>query len=487
MTLLTTAPDPTQNQFLRESCYVGGKWIGASGAIVVTNPANNQPIGTVPALDADAAREAVAAASIALPGWKTLTGKERGTLLRRWSELMLANREDLARLLTLEQGKPLDEARGEVAYAAAYLEWFAEEARRVNGEVLTPHAGNRRLVVTRQPIGVVAAITPWNFPLAMITRKAGPALAVGCTFVVKPSDLTPFSALALAVLAEEAGIPAGVFNVITGTAAEVGPVLTGDERVRKLSFTGSTAVGKLLAAQCTGTVKRVSLELGGNAPFLVFADADLDMAVEGAMASKFRNSGQTCVCANRFLVERSVQDAFARKLAERVANLVVGCGLSGTSDQGPLIDARAVAKVQAHVDDAVARGGALLTGGVPHAAGANFFTPTVVVNAQPDALFAREETFGPLAGIIPFDSEEEAVRLANDTRAGLAAYVFTNNAARQWRMAEVLEYGMVSLNSGVLSTEVLPFGGIKESGQGREGSHYGLDDYLEIKVAAFTI
>ena len=471
----------------RQAAYVGGAWRTSDRTIAVDNPATGEVIGHVPDFGAAETDEAVAAAQGAFAGWKARTGKERGIFLRRWADLMLAHADDLALILTAEQGKPLAEAKGEVAYAAAFLEWFAEEARRVRGEVLTPHMADRRLVVTRQPVGVVGAITPWNFPLAMITRKAGPALATGCTFVVKPSELTPFSALALAVLAEEAGVPAGVFSVITGEAKAIGGVLTGDPRVAKFTFTGSTPVGKLLAAQCAGTVKRVSLELGGNAPFIVFEDADVDAAVEGALVSKFRNTGQTCVCANRIYVHDAVYDAFAQKLAARVAAYRVGPGLSGPTEQGPLIDARAVAKVAAHVADALAHGARALTGGEPHTAGDRFYQPTVLVDVRPDALLVREETFGPLAGLIRFSDEAEVVHLANDTRAGLAAYVFTASAPRQWRLMDALEYGMVGFNTGLISTEAAPFGGVKESGLGREGSHLGLDDYLEIKLACLAI
>jgi len=471
----------------REAAFVAGEWRVSDRTIAVDNPATGAVIGHVPDFGAAEADAAVAAASTAFAGWKARTGKERGAVLRRWAELMLAHADDLALIMTAEQGKPLAEAKGEVAYAAAFLEWFGEEARRVRGEVLTPHMANRRLIVTRQPVGVVGAITPWNFPLAMITRKAGPALATGCTFVVKPSELTPFSALALAVLATEAGVPAGVFSVITGEARGIGGVLTGDPRVAKFTFTGSTPVGKLLAAQCAGTVKRVSLELGGNAPFIVFDDADVDAAVEGALVSKFRNTGQTCVCANRIYAHDAIYDTFAQKLAQRVATYRVGPGLDGPTEQGPLIDGRAVAKVAAHVADALAHGARILTGGAPHPAGDRFFQPTVLADVRPDALLAREETFGPLAGLIRFHDEDEVVGMANDTRAGLAAYVFTASAPRQWRLMVSLEYGMVGINTGLISTEAAPFGGVKESGLGREGSHLGLDDYLEIKLACLAI
>jgi succinate-semialdehyde dehydrogenase/glutarate-semialdehyde dehydrogenase len=406
---------------------------------------------------------------------------------RRWAELMIEHQEDLARIMTAEQGKPLAEARGEVAYAASFLEWFAEEARRVTGDVLTPHQANRRILVRKEPVGIVAAITPWNFPLAMMTRKAGPALAAGCAILVKPSELTPLSALALAVLAQEAGVPAGVLSVLTGDPAAIGAVLTGDKRIRKFTFTGSTKVGKMLAARCMDTVKRVSLELGGNAPFIVFDDADLEAAVEGAMASKFRNAGQTCVCANRILVQSGIYDAFAARLVERVSGLVVGAGLRGPTDQGPLIDDRAVAKASAHVADAVARGAQVLIGGAPLGDKGSFFAPTVLADVSSDALLCREETFGPVAGLVKFETEAEAIAMANDTDAGLAAYVFTRDHERVWRVPEALHYGMVGLNTGLISTEVAPFGGVKESGIGREGSHYGMDDYLELKMVCIAL
>jgi succinate-semialdehyde dehydrogenase/glutarate-semialdehyde dehydrogenase len=474
-------------KLLREAAYIDGSWVSAEARIPVDNPADGSIVGSVPDLGAAEAEQAVAAAHRALPGWQALTGKQRGTILRRWHDLMMAHQEDLARLMTAEQGKPLAEARGEVAYAASFLEWFAEEAKRVSGEILAPHQPDRRLLVRRQPVGVVAAVTPWNFPLAMITRKAGPALAVGCTMVLKPSELTPFSALALAALAEEAGVPAGVLNIVTGQAAPIGDVLTGDPRVRKFTFTGSTPVGKKLAARCMETVKRVSLELGGNAPFIVFDDADLDAAVEGAIASKFRNTGQTCVCANRLLVQDGIHDAFAERLAERVRGFVVGAGLDGPSDQGPLIDGRAVAKARAHVEDAVSRGGRLLAGGEAREGAGFFFAPTVIADVPADALLCREETFGPVAGIVRFETEEEAIRIANDTTAGLASYVFTRDMDRSWRVSEALDYGMVGLNTGLISTEVAPFGGVKESGLGREGSHLGVEDYLDVKLVCMAV
>ncbi|WP_371431432.1 NAD-dependent succinate-semialdehyde dehydrogenase [Novosphingobium sp.] len=480
-----------EHGLLRDTAFIDGAWVTGEHTFDVTNPADGSVVGTVPSLGAAEATLAVDAASRTQPAWARLTGQARGAVLRRWAALMLENKDALARLMTAEQGKPLAEAAGEVAYAASFLEWFAEEARRVNGALLTPHATDRRLVVRKAPVGVVAAVTPWNFPLAMITRKAGPALAAGCTFVLKPSELTPLSALALARLAELAGVPAGVFNVVMGDAVAIGEVLTGDKRVRKFTFTGSTAVGKLLAARCMNTVKRVSLELGGNAPFIVFDDADLEAAVEGALASKFRNAGQTCVCANRLLVQSGIYDAFAARLAERVAAFVVGAGLAGPTDQGPLIDARAVAKAQAHVDDAVSRGGRILTGGAALTddahAGGTFFAPTVIADVPVDSLLCREETFGPVAGLVRFETEEEAIAIANDTDAGLAAYVFTRDLGRSWRVPEALAYGMVGLNTGLISTEVAPFGGVKESGIGREGSSFGMDDYLDIKLTCLGI
>jgi len=466
----------------RETAYIDGSWISGSSALTVTNPADGSAIGTVPNLGAAEAEDAVDAAYRAQAHWKKVPAKQRGAILRKWAELMLANCDDLARLLTREQGKPLAEAKGEVAYAASFLEWFAEEARRINGETIQPHAIDRRLTVRREPVGVVAAVTPWNFPLAMITRKAGPALAAGCTLVLKPSELTPYCALALAALAEEAGVPAGVFNVVTGDAAAIGDILTGDPRVAKFTFTGSTAVGKMLAAKCMATVKRVSLELGGNAPFIVFDDADIDAAVEGALMSKFRNSGQTCVCANRFYVQENIYDAFASRLAGRVKAMVVGAGLEGPTDQGPLIDHRAVDKAATHVADAVARGGKLVAGGKVIKSKGTFFAPTVITNVSANAQICREETFGPVAGLVRFRHESEVIHLANDTRSGLAAYVFTRDLDRSIRVSEALEYGMVGLNTGAISTEVAPFGGVKESGLGREGSQHGIDDYVELKL-----
>ncbi|TVR84613.1 MAG: NAD-dependent succinate-semialdehyde dehydrogenase [Rhodospirillales bacterium] len=467
----------------RHQCFVDGAWIDADagGRQEVTNPASDAVLGTVPAVNESETRRAIVAADVAGAGWRSLTAKERSAVLRRWFELIMTHQEDLARLMTAEQGKPLSEARAEVAYGAAFVEWFAEEAKRVYGDTIPQHQRDKRIVVIKQPVGVVAAITPWNFPIAMITRKCAPALAVGCTVVAKPASSTPFSALALAVLAERAGLPPGVFNVITGPAAVVGGELATNPIVRKLTFTGSTEIGKVLMAQCAGTVKKLSLELGGNAPFIVFEDADLDAAVEGAIASKFRNSGQTCVCANRLLVQASVYEAFAERLAAAVARLKVADGLVEGAEQGPLIDMAAVEKVEAHIKDAVAKGARVLTGGNRHRLGGGFFTPTVLIDMTPDMLISREETFGPVAPLFRFDTDEEAMRLANATEFGLAAYFYGRDIGRIWRVAEALEYGIVGINTGLISTEVAPFGGMKESGIGREGSKYGIEEFLEIK------
>ena len=475
-----TLKDPT---LLRQQCYVDGAWIDADagGTVAVTNPATGGTLGTVPDLGAAETRRAIEAAAAAFPAWAAKTAKERAVLLRRWHDLMLANVDDLAVLMTAEQGKPLAEARGEVAYAAAFIEWFAEEAKRVYGDVIPGHQPDKRILVLRQPVGVVAAITPWNFPAAMITRKAGPALAAGCTFVCKPAMQTPYSALAMAELAHRAGIPKGVFSVVTGPATVLGGEMTSNPIVRKLTFTGSTEVGKKLAAQCVGTLKKVSLELGGNAPFIVFDDADLDAAVQGAIASKYRNTGQTCVCANRLLVQKGVYDAFVAKLVDAVKKLRVGDGLAGPTEQGPLIDEKAVAKVEEHVADALAKGGKIALGGKRHALGGTFFEPTIITHVTPDMAVAREETFGPVAPIFAFDDEKHAIRMANDTEFGLASYFYTRDLARAFRVAEGLEYGIVGLNTGLISTEVAPFGGVKESGSGREGSKYGILDYTEIK------
>ena len=472
---------------LREDAYIGGRWRDGETRIEVTNPASGRVIGSVPNLASRETEEAVSSASEAFRHWRLRTAKERAGLLRRWYELILAHGEDLARLLTAEQGKPLAEARGEIAYAASFVEWFAEEARRTYGAVIPGHQADKRLVVLRQPVGVVAAVTPWNFPAAMITRKVAPALAVGCTVVLKPSELTPFTALALALLAEEAGIPAGVLNVVTGRPEPIGDVLTSDPRVRKFTFTGSTAVGKMLGARCMSTVKRVSLELGGNAPFLVFDDADLEAAVQGLIASKFRNTGQTCVCANRIYVHSRVYDAFVERLAARVEPMVVGDGLDGPTDQGPLIDHRAVAKVERHVADALAAGARLALGGRRIAGEAPFYEPTLLLDLPHETLMSREETFGPVAGLIRFDDEAQVLAMANDSAAGLAAYAYTRDLGRSWRVTEALEYGMVGLNTGLISTEAAPFGGVKESGLGREGSSFGSAEFLDIKLMCASI
>jgi succinate-semialdehyde dehydrogenase/glutarate-semialdehyde dehydrogenase len=468
---------------LRQQAFIDGTWCAADdGATVdIRNPANGSVVGAVPVMRAGETRRAIDAASRAMPEWAKRTAKDRATVLRRFAELMVANADDLAVIMTSEQGKPLAEARGEITYAAAFLEWFAEEGKRVYGEIIPTFRADARLMVLRQPVGVAAAITPWNFPAAMITRKLGPALAAGCTFVCKPAPQTPFSALALAELGTRAGLPAGVLNVVTGDAEAIGGAFTGDPRVRKLSFTGSTAVGKKLLAQCADTVKKVSLELGGNAPFIVFDDADLDAAVQGAMASKYRNTGQTCVCANRLFVQAGVYEEFAARLVKAVAGLRVGDGLAGPTDQGPLIDARALAKVEAHVADAVGQGARIASGGRRHALGGNFYEPTVLLDVTPGMRVAREETFGPVAPLIRFTDEAEAVRMANDTAAGLAAYFYTRDLARSWRVQEALEYGLVGVNTGLISTEVAPFGGVKESGIGREGSRHGIDEYTELK------
>ncbi len=467
----------------RQQCHVNGEWRDApSGATIpVSNPATGAALGTVPAFDAAATDKAVAAAHGAFPAWAATTAKERAVLLRRWNDLILLNAADLAKLMTAEQGKPLAESKGEIAYAAAFVEWFAEEAKRVYGDVIPGHQTDKRILVLRQPVGVVAAITPWNFPAAMITRKVAPAIAAGCTVICKPATQTPYSALALAELAARAGLPRGVLNVVTGPAREIGGVLTGDARVRKLSFTGSTEIGKLLMAQCAKTMKKISLELGGNAPFIVFDDADLDAAVAGAIASKYRNTGQTCVCANRLLVQKGVYEAFTAKLVAAVQKLRVGDGLAGETEQGPLIDAAALKKVEEHVADATAKGAKIATGGRRHALGGTFYEPTVLTGATSAMMLAREETFGPVAGLFVFSTEQEAVEMANDTEYGLAAYLYTRDLARSWRVSEALEYGIVGLNTGLISTEVAPFGGVKESGTGREGSKYGILDYTEIK------
>ncbi|AHI82504.1 succinate-semialdehyde dehydrogenase [Burkholderia thailandensis USAMRU Malaysia  len=474
---------------LRERAFVAGEWQAADGGatLEVRNPATGALIGTVPAMGAAETRRAIDAANAAWPAWRKKTAKERAAILRKWHDLMIAHADDLALILTTEQGKPLAEAKGEIGYAASFLEWFAEEGKRVYGDTIPSPANDKRIVVTKEPVGVCAAITPWNFPAAMITRKVGPALAAGCPIVVKPAEATPFSALAMAVLAERAGVPAGVFSVVTGEPKAIGGELTSNPIVRKLSFTGSTPVGRLLMAQCAATVKKVSLELGGNAPFIVFDDADLDAAVEGAIASKYRNSGQTCVCTNRFYVHEKVYDAFAEKLTAAVAKLKVGLGTEAGVVQGPLINGAAVQKVESHIADALDKGARVTTGGKRHALGHGFFEPTVLTGVTPNMKVAKEETFGPLAPLFKFSTEEEAIRYANDTEFGLAAYFYSRDIGRVWRVAEALEYGMVGINAGIISNEVAPFGGVKQSGLGREGSHYGIDDYVVIKYMCVAV
>ena len=479
-------------QLLRAAAYIDGTWVAADGGgeVVVTNPATGDAIARVPDMGAAETRRAIEAADRAWGAWRAKSGKERAAVLRRWFDLIVANVADLALLMTTEQGKPLAEARGEVLYAASFVEWFAEEAKRVYGDVIPAPTPDRRLVVLKQPIGVAAAITPWNFPAAMITRKVAPALAAGCPVIVKPAEQTPLTALALTVLAERAGFPAGVFNIVTGSAEsapKIGGELTGNPLVRKLSFTGSTEVGRLLMAQCAPPIKKVSLELGGNAPFIVFDDADLDAAVEGAMASKYRNTGQTCVCANRLLVQDGVYEAFAAKLSEKVKAMRVGAGTEAGVSQGPLIDAAALQKVEEHVADAVARGARVLTGGRRHARGGTFYEPTVLADVTADMRCAREETFGPVAPLFRFKDEADAVALANATEYGLASYFYAKDMARVWRVAEALDYGMVGINVGIIANEVGPFGGVKQSGLGREGSKYGIEEYLEIKYLCMAV
>ncbi|ACL59547.1 NADP-dependent succinate-semialdehyde dehydrogenase [Methylobacterium nodulans] len=467
----------------RQQAYIDGAFVDADSGetIAVDNPATGQVLGTVPRMGAAETERAIAAAQAALPDWRGRTAKERAAILRRWFSLILENQDDLAAIMTAEQGKPLPESRGEIAYAAAFIEWFAEEAKRVYGDVIPAHGPDKRIVVLKQPIGVCAAITPWNFPAAMITRKAGPALAAGCTMVLKPASQTPFSALALCALAQQAGIPPGVLSCLTGSAQAIGGAMTASPIVRKLSFTGSTEIGRELLAQCAKTIKKTSMELGGNAPFIVFDDADLDLAVKGAIASKYRNAGQTCVCANRILVQDGIYDAFAERLASAVQAMRVGDGFAAGTVIGPLIDAQAVVKVEEHIRDALDKGARLLTGGRRHALGGSFYEPTVLSGTTPAMKIFREETFGPVAPLFRFRTEEEAVALANDTEFGLASYFYGRDIGRVWRVAEALEYGIVGINEGIISTEVAPFGGVKESGLGREGSHYGIEDYLEIK------
>ncbi|QGN36724.1 NADP-dependent succinate-semialdehyde dehydrogenase [Klebsiella oxytoca] len=478
--------DPT---LFRQQAFIDGRWRDAKTkeTIAVSNPANGQQLGSVPKMGAEETREAIDAAARALPAWRALTAKERANILRRWFDLMMEHQDDLARLMTLEQGKPLAEAKGEISYAASFIEWFAEEGKRIYGDTIPGHQADKRLLVIKQPIGVTAAITPWNFPSAMITRKAGPALAAGCTMVLKPASQTPFSALALAELANRAGIPEGVFNVVTGSASEVGNELTGNPLVRKLSFTGSTEIGRQLMEQCAKDIKKVSLELGGNAPFIVFDDADLDKAVEGALASKFRNAGQTCVCANRLYVQEGVYDRFAEKLQQAVSKLQIGDGLQPNVTIGPLIDDKAIAKVEEHIADALDKGARVVSGGKAHELGGNFFQPTILVDVPSDAKVAREETFGPLAPLFRFKDEADVIAQANDTEFGLAAYFYARDLGRVFRVGEALEYGIIGINTGLISTEVAPFGGVKSSGLGREGSKYGIEDYLEIKYMCIGV
>ena len=467
----------------RQQCYIGGTWCDADGGetIEVTNPATDEVLGTVPKMGAAETRRAIEAANEALPAWRAKTAKERAVILRKWNDLLLANQDDLGLIMTSEQGKPLAEAKGEVAYAASFIEWFAEEGKRIYGDTIPPHQSDKRIVVIKEPVGVTAAITPWNFPASMITRKAGPALAAGCTMVIKPASATPFSALAMAVLAEEAGVPSGVLSVVTGSSREIGGEITSNPIVRKVTFTGSTEIGKVLMEQCAGTLKKMSLELGGNAPFIVFEDAYIDSAVEGAMMSKYRNMGQTCVCANRILVQDSVYEEFAAKLSQAVSGLNVGNGVEAGVNQGPLIDKAAVAKVEEHITDALSKGGRVVVGGNRHPLGGTFFEPTIIADATAEMVVAREETFGPVAPLFRFETEDEAVAMANDTEFGLASYFYSRDIGRVWRVSEGLEYGIVGINTGIISTEVAPFGGMKESGFGREGSKYGIEDFLEVK------
>jgi succinate-semialdehyde dehydrogenase/glutarate-semialdehyde dehydrogenase len=476
-------------QLFRQQAFLDGVWADADSGqtIKVNNPATGEILGTVPKMGVAETRRAIVAAERALPAWRALTAKERSAKLRRWYELIIEHQDDLARLMTSEQGKPLAEAKGEIVYAASFIEWFAEEGKRVYGDTIPGHQPDKRLIVLKQPIGVTAAITPWNFPAAMITRKAGPALAAGCSMVLKPASQTPYSALALAELARRAGIPAGVFSVVTGSAGDVGGELTSNPIVRKLSFTGSTEIGRQLMAECAQDIKKVSLELGGNAPFIVFDDADLDKAVEGAIISKYRNNGQTCVCANRIYVQDAVYDLFAEKLKIAVEKLKIGNGLEEGTTTGPLIDEKAVAKVKEHIEDAVAKGARLISGGKPHALGGTFFEPTILADVPKEALVSKDETFGPLAPLFRFKDEAEVIALSNDTEFGLASYFYARDLSRVFRVAEALEYGMVGINTGLISNEVAPFGGVKASGLGREGSKYGIEDYLEIKYLCLSI
>ncbi len=470
-------------KLFRQKCYIDGEWVDAFDrtTIPVKDPASGETLGTVPKMGAEETRRAIEAADKALPAWRGKTAKERAQILRRWFDLMMANQEDLATLMTAEQGKPLAESKGEIAYAAAFIEWFGEEGKRIYGDTIPAHGTDKRIVVIKEPIGVCAAITPWNFPAAMITRKAGPALAAGCTMVLKPATATPYSALALCELAERAGVPKGVFSCVTGGAKEIGGEMTSNPIVRKLTFTGSTEIGKLLMEQCAGTVKKVSLELGGNAPFIVFDDADIEMAVKGAIASKYRNAGQTCVCANRILVQDGVYDAFTKRLSEVAGAMKVANGFEQGAVIGPLIDMKAVEKVESHIADAVQKGAKVAIGGHRHALGGSFFEPTVLTDVTTDMLITKEETFGPVAPLYRFNGDAEAVKMANDTEFGLAAYFYSRDIGRVWRIAEALEYGIVGINEGIISTEIAPFGGMKESGIGREGSKYGIEEFLEVK------
>jgi succinate-semialdehyde dehydrogenase/glutarate-semialdehyde dehydrogenase len=470
-------------KLFRQQAYIDGAWVDADSraTLTVTDPATGATLGTVPNMGADETRRAIVAANAAWPAWRAKTGKERAAILRKWFDLMMAAQDDLAKIMTMEQGKPLAESKGEIVYGAGFVEWFAEEAKRVYGDIIPEHAPGRRIVVTKEPIGVVAAITPWNFPNAMITRKCAPALAVGCPVVIKPASATPFSALALAELAERAGFPKGIVNVVTGSAGAIGGEMTSNPIVRKLSFTGSTEIGKVLMRQCASTVKKVSLELGGNAPFIVFDDANLDDAVQGAIASKYRNTGQTCVCANRLLVQDGVYDEFAARLSQAVSALKVSNGLEEGAQQGPLIDMKGVEKVEEHIEDAVSKGARVVLGGKRHPLGGTFFEPTILADVTPKMMVAREETFGPVAPLFRFKTEDEAIQMANDTEFGLASYFYARDIGRIWRVSSALEYGIVGVNEGLISTEVAPFGGVKESGLGREGSKYGTDDFVVIK------
>ena len=479
----------TNTTLFKEKVFIDGQWINASDnkTFAVTNPATGEIIANIASVAAQQVEQAVVAADTALATWKLTTAKERSLLLKKWYQLIIENQEDLAMILSTEQGKPMTESRGEILYGASFIEWFAEEAKRTYGDVIPHDKQGRRLVVIRQPVGVVAAITPWNFPNAMITRKVGPALAAGCTVIIKPASETPLSALALVALAEQAGIPQGVINVVTGSAREIGAVLTQHPAVKKVSFTGSTQIGKLLMEQCSSTMKKVSMELGGNAPFIIFDDANLDRAVEGAIASKFRNSGQTCVCTNRILVQDTVYDAFIEKLKVAVVQLKVAPAFEQGAEQGPLINEKAVEKIQEHIEDATSKGAKVVVGGQRHALGHTFFEPTVLADVTPDMLVAKDETFGPLAPVFKFSTEAQAIQMANDTEFGLASYIYTESLSRAWRVGEALEYGMVGINEGLISTEVAPFGGIKESGCGREGSKYGIEDYQELKYMCMGI